>query len=113
MLLVIAGCTQAAPAATPTKAAEPTKAPAEPTKPAPAATTAPEKKVVYPEKGKTITLLIPFAAGGATDIQGRVMASFLEKELGTQVVVVNRVGASGQVGTTELVQAKPDGYTFA
>lgn len=67
----------------------------------------------FPEKGKTITLIIPFEAGGAPDVAGRILASGLEKELGVPVVPVNKPGASGQIGLTQLVQSKPDGYTFA
>lgn len=87
----------AAPAAT--KAAEPTKAAEAP-------------KVAFPEKGKTINFIVPFAAGGSTDVQARLMAPGMEKELGTPVVVVNKAGAGSQVGITELTKAKPDGYTI-
>jgi tripartite-type tricarboxylate transporter receptor subunit TctC len=67
----------------------------------------------FPQKGKVITLIIPQEAGGAPDVGGRLLASGLEKELGVPVVVVNKPGASTQVGLTQLVQSKPDGYTFA
>ncbi len=67
----------------------------------------------YPQKGKTITLIIPHEAGGAPDVAGRLLASGLEKELGVPVVVVNKPGASTQIGLTQLVQSKPDGYTFS
>jgi len=67
----------------------------------------------YPEKGKTITLIIPHEAGGAPDVAGRLLANGLEKELGVPVVVVNKPGASTQIGLTQLVQSKPDGYTFS
>ncbi|MGE5618700.1 MAG: tripartite tricarboxylate transporter substrate binding protein [Sphingomonadaceae bacterium] len=69
------------------------------------------KKLEFPTKGKSITVIVPWAAGGANDIGARVLSSGLEKEFGTPVEVVNRAGASGQVGTTELAKAKPDGYT--
>lgn len=125
-MLVIASalavaCTQATPAPTPTappKAAEPTKpaAPAkaaEPTKVAAAQpTTAPAKKPEYPAPGKTITMIIPWAAGGPTDVGGRLLAAALEKDLGVPVQVVNKAGAGSQVGITELAKAKPDGYTI-
>ncbi|MHB0869294.1 MAG: tripartite tricarboxylate transporter substrate binding protein [Chloroflexota bacterium] len=119
--LALVGCSQAAPTpASPTKAAQssqaaaPTSAPAaaQPTS-APAAaqpTAAPAKKVDFPQKGKPITLLVPWAAGGGNDVGARVLAPALEKELGTPVEVVNKTGAGSQVGITELVKSKPDGY---
>lgn len=123
---LVAGCTQAAPAPTPTRApAVPTKA-AEPTKPAAASTKAPEptkapaaqptaapaKKVDYPEKGKAITLIVPYAPGGGADIGARVLAPLMEKQLGTSIQVLNRAGAASQLGLTETAKAKPDGYTI-
>lgn len=127
MVALIAGCQQAAPAPTsapakpaataPAKPAEPAKAPAaEPTKaPAAAPTKAPEpaKKVVYPEKGKTIIFMVPWGAGGSTDITARTLQVDLEKVLGASISVVNKAGGSSQVGLTEFVKAKPDGYNMA
>jgi tripartite-type tricarboxylate transporter receptor subunit TctC len=66
----------------------------------------------FPEKGKPITMIVPWSAGGSLDLSARLLASDMEKILGTPVMVVNKAGASGQVGTTQLVLAKPDGYTF-
>jgi len=66
----------------------------------------------FPEKGKAITILVPWAAGGSLDLSARLLASDLEKFLGTPTQVVNRPGASGQVGTTQIALAKPDGYTI-
>lgn len=99
----------------PTKApAEPAKAPVEPTKaPVPQPTPVPAKKIDYPVKGKTVTFIVPFAAGGASDIGARLLAALLEKELGVSFQVANKPGATGQVGLTELLQAAPDGYTLA
>src|SRR5512133_2105655 len=65
----------------------------------------------YPQKGKSIQMLIGWAAGGTTDVGARLLAAGLEKELGTNVVVVNKPGASSQLAYTMLSQAKPDGYT--
>ena len=97
----------AAPAAP--KAAEPTKAPAAaPAQP----TAAPAPKATYPEKGKAITMIVPFGAGGSTDIGARLLAVGMEKELGTPVNVQNKGGAGSQTGLTELAGAKPDGYTI-
>ncbi len=122
---MIAGCTQAVPATptqppvAPAKAAEPTKAvataaptkAAEPTKaPAPQPTAAP--KVTFPEKGRALTVIVPWAAGGSVDLGVRVLAPSLEKELGIPVQIVNRGGATGQIGLTELAGSKPDGYTI-
>jgi tripartite-type tricarboxylate transporter receptor subunit TctC len=70
------------------------------------------KKVDYPTRGRAITIIVPFAPGGANDIAARLQAPALEKELGVSVVVVNKPGASTQVGMTQLVQAKPDGHTL-
>jgi len=69
------------------------------------------KKIDFPEKGRTVTLLIPFSAGGSADVFGRVQAAPLEKELGVRVLVVNNPSAGGQAGTAAAARAKPDGYT--
>ncbi len=63
----------------------------------------------YPER--PIRIIVPWAAGGDTDAIMRVVASFLEKDLGVPVVVVNIPGASGTVGAREAKRAAPDGYT--
>jgi tripartite-type tricarboxylate transporter receptor subunit TctC len=118
LTLAVSACGQAAPAPSPTavpttsKAVEPAKA-AEPTK-APAAqpTTAPAAKAAFPDKGKTISIIVPYAAGGTTDAGARLLAAGLEKEFGSPVQVVNKAGASAQLGVTDLFQAKPDGYTL-
>ena len=59
---------------------------------------------------KPIQLMVAFPAGGSTDIAARIVASIAEKALGQPIVVVNKGGAGGQVGWTELVRQKPDGY---
>jgi tripartite-type tricarboxylate transporter receptor subunit TctC len=66
----------------------------------------------YPEKGRTITSVVPSTAGGGLDTAARLMAPLLEKDLGIPVEVVNRPGASMQIGATYVAQAKPDGYTI-
>lgn len=67
----------------------------------------------YPAKGKSITLLIPYGAGGGTDLAGRMAASGLEKQLGATIVVENNPAGSGQQAITQLAGADPDGYTLA
>lgn len=66
----------------------------------------------WPQKGKPIELIVSFSPGGAVDTAARLVAPVLEKELGTNVEVVNRPGAGGQIGYTELTGAAPDGYTI-
>lgn len=65
----------------------------------------------WPER--PITLIVPFAPGGATDIVGRIMADQLGKNLGQTVIIENKGGAAGAIGMAELARSKPDGYTFA
>ena len=64
----------------------------------------------YPTK--QVTLIVPFPAGGRTDLIGRMYALHLGKHLGTTVVVVNKPGASGVLGAVEVKQAPSDGYTL-
>ena len=65
---------------------------------------------VYPTKA--ITLLVPFPAGGAADVMGRLLAKSLGDALGQVVVVDNRPGASGIIGAAAVAKAAPDGYTL-
>lgn len=62
----------------------------------------------YP--AKPITFMVPKPAGGSTDVGARIVAAFVEKEFGKPVVVINKAGAGGQVGWTEMARQKPDGY---
>lgn len=64
----------------------------------------------YPES--TITFIVPYAAGGSSDTRSRQLAQKLSEHFGKSVVVDNRPGASGNIGTSAIVRAKPDGYTI-
>ena len=64
----------------------------------------------YP--AKPITMVVPFAAGGPTDVVARTMAAAMSKTLGQSVVVENRLGAGGTVSAAYVAKAAPDGYTI-
>jgi tripartite-type tricarboxylate transporter receptor subunit TctC len=61
---------------------------------------------------KEVQIIVPYAAGGATDLVFRALAASTSRYLGKAVVIVNRPGGGGSVGFTEGAQAKPDGYTL-
>ena len=61
---------------------------------------------------KPIRYIVPFAPGGATDMLGRMVAQGLSKSLNQSVVVDNKAGQGGSVGSAELAKSKPDGYTL-
>lgn len=61
---------------------------------------------------KAITFVVPYPPGGPTDLMARLIATPLAKKLNVPVVVENRAGASGNIGTGQVVKAKPDGYTI-
>ncbi len=64
----------------------------------------------YPSR--PITMIVPFPAGGSTDVIGRIVAEGLGKALGQKIVVENRGGAGGTIGTAAIAKAAPDGYTI-
>lgn len=64
----------------------------------------------YPNK--PIRILVPYAAGGSTDVIARLVGAELQKILGQAVLIENRAGASGNVGTVAVARAQPDGYTL-
>jgi len=66
----------------------------------------------YPEQ--PIKMVVAYASGGGTDIIARLMAQYMQKHMGNNasIVVMNRPGAGGAIGFTEVVTAKPDGYTI-
>ncbi len=73
------------------------------------ATTAPAQ--TFPNR--PITMIIPFAAGGPTDVLGRLIGQFMSEKLGQQVVIENVGGAGGMTGVLRVAQAPADGYTIS
>src|SRR5882724_11156039 len=67
-------------------------------------------RAAWPER--TISLVACFPAGGGTDIAARLISTPLGDALGTPVIVENRGGAGGTIGTSTVLRAAPDGYTF-
>jgi tripartite-type tricarboxylate transporter receptor subunit TctC len=65
---------------------------------------------VYPTR--PITMIVPFSAGGPTDVLGRIMAERMGRALGQTVVVENTTGAAGSIGVGKVARAAPDGYTL-
>src|SRR5262245_26218171 len=61
---------------------------------------------------RPVTIVVPWAAGGITDILGRLLAEKLTQAFGQQFIVVNKPGASGNIGADMVAKAAPDGYTL-
>jgi tripartite-type tricarboxylate transporter receptor subunit TctC len=72
--------------------------------------TTPATAQAYPSR--PLTLIVPFPAGGITDIIGRIIAEGMRQHLGQPVIVENAPGAGGTIGLTRIARATPDGYTF-
>jgi tripartite-type tricarboxylate transporter receptor subunit TctC len=70
----------------------------------------PASAQAYPTK--PITLIVPFAAGGPTDLMARIMGERMSKELGQQIIIDNITGAAGTIAMGKLAHATPDGYTI-
>jgi tripartite-type tricarboxylate transporter receptor subunit TctC len=64
----------------------------------------------YPTR--PVTVIVPFAPGGATDVAGRIVGEYLSRTLGQQFVIENVAGAGGTTGTTRTMRSNPDGYTI-
>jgi tripartite-type tricarboxylate transporter receptor subunit TctC len=64
----------------------------------------------YPTR--TVTMIVPFAAGGGTDVAARILAAQMSQSLGQQLIVENVPGAGGTVGSTRTMRSSPDGYTI-
>lgn len=74
---------------------------------------APSSVLAQAWPAKPVRMIVPFAAGGGTDVVARIVAKHLSDRLGQQVYVENRAGANGIIGIQTLLQANPDGYTIA
>ena len=61
---------------------------------------------------RQITIVVPFGAGGSADLLARILATHMQAKFGQTVVVENRAGAGGSIGTNYVAKAAPDGYTL-
>src|SRR5450756_3066100 len=64
----------------------------------------------YPTK--PIRMIVPFGAGGSADVAARLIGNSLQEKFGQAIVIENRTGAGGVIGTLEVVKSAPDGYTL-
>jgi tripartite-type tricarboxylate transporter receptor subunit TctC len=71
----------------------------------------PARAQAYPSK--PVTLVVPFAAGGPTDLMARIVGERMGKELGQQFIIENVTGAAGTIGVGKVARATPDGYTIS
>ena len=65
-----------------------------------------------PYPSRSITLVVPFPAGGATDVVARILAQGLSDRMKQPVIIDNRPGANGAIGSAAVAKARPDGYTL-
>jgi tripartite-type tricarboxylate transporter receptor subunit TctC len=65
-----------------------------------------------PYPTRTVEIVVPYGAGGSTDLTARMLAQKLQDRLGQSFVVINRPGASGSIGVMSVARAEPDGYTL-
>ena len=77
-----------------------------------AAMLAPASAIAQGYPTKPITLVVPFAAGGPTDVVARMLGAAMTKTLGQTVVIENKTGAGGTIAAAAVARAQPDGYTF-
>ena len=68
-------------------------------------------QAAYPNR--PITMVVPFAAGGPTDLMARLIGEGMSKQLGQQIIIDNTTGAAGTIGVGKVVHAAPDGYTIS
>lgn len=80
---------------------------------APSDLPAPTTASGFPSNGRVITMIVPWAAGGAADLTARMLVPYLEEDLGLIVQVANQPGAGSQVGLSAFSQMVPDGYAIA
>lgn len=66
----------------------------------------------YPKANRPITIVVPYAAGGGTDNVARELAKLMSDKLGSPVIIENRGGAGGAIGSKQVAKADPDGYTL-
>src|ERR1700686_3614090 len=64
----------------------------------------------YPTR--PVTMIVPYTAGGATDVSARIVGEHMSRTLGQQIVIENVAGAGGTTGSTRAMRANPDGYTI-
>jgi tripartite-type tricarboxylate transporter receptor subunit TctC len=64
----------------------------------------------YPSR--PITMIVPFAAGGGTDVTARIVSEHMSRTLGQSIIIENIAGAGGTTGSTRAMRANPDGYTI-
>jgi tripartite-type tricarboxylate transporter receptor subunit TctC len=75
-------------------------------------TAAPAAQAQQPYPARPITMIVPFAAGGPTDVLARIIAQQISQPLGAQIVIENLTGAGGTIGSARVAKAAPDGYTM-